>query len=107
MEKQLTAFLDSFLKMGVPGYDCIVYKNGQCLYRHQNGYASLEDKRPLTGKERYNVYSASKPLTCAAAMQLYEKKYFSLKDPLSEYMPEFAQMTVQTPTDCKKLQNRS
>lgn len=102
MEKQLTAFLDSFLKMGVPGYDCIVYKNGQCLYRHQNGYASLEDKRPLTGKERYNVYSASKPLTCAAAMQLYEKKYFSLKDPLSEYMPEFAQMTVQTPTGLQK-----
>ncbi len=104
MEKQLTAFLDSFLKMGVPGYDCTVYKNGRCIYRHQNGYASLEDKLPFTGRERYNVYSASKPLTCAAAMQLYEKKLFSLKDPLSEYMPEFAHMTVQTSSGLQKAE---
>ncbi len=102
MEKQLTEFLDSFLKMGVPGYDCIVYKNGKCIYRHQNGYADLEKKTPVSGKERYNVYSASKPLTCAAAMQLYEKKLFSLDDALAEYMPEFSHMTVHTPDGLQK-----
>lgn len=82
----LTERLDKFVELGVPANDCIVYYKGEEVYRYQNGYL---------GKERYNIYSCSKPITCAAALQLYEKGMFKLEDKLSDYMPEFKNMTVK------------
>lgn len=98
-------FLDSFLAMGVPGFDICVYKDGKCVLRYMGGYSDLENKVPINGKEKYNIYSCSKPITCVAAMQLWEKGLFSLEDKLSDYMPEFAQMTVKTESGIKKAEN--
>lgn len=95
MFTKLTEKLDSFLEMGVPFYDCIVMKNGKEAYRHSNGYTDANKTKEVTGKERYNIYSCSKLITCVSALQLWEKGLFSLDDKLSDYMPEFAQMTVR------------
>jgi len=96
---------DSFLQMGVPGFDLCVYKDGECVLRYMGGYSDLDNKIPISGKERYNIYSCSKPITCVAAMQLWEKGLFSLEDKLSDYMPEVAEMTVKTEDGIKKAQN--
>lgn len=90
------AFLDSLIEMGAPGYDCIAYLNGEQVFRHMNGYSDIESKTPVCGKEMYNIYSCSKPITCAAMLQLYEKGLFELEDELSKFIPEFGDMTVQT-----------
>lgn len=95
MFEKLTAFMDGFLEAGVPGYDCIVYKDGKEVYRHFNGYADLERKIPMTGKEFYNIYSCSKPITVVAALQLYEKGLYDLDDELAKYLPEFHTMYVK------------
>jgi len=97
-------FCDLFLKMGVPGFDLIVYKNGECVLRYMNGYSDLEHKIKMNGKERYNIYSCSKPITCTAALQLWEKGMFSLDEKLSDYMPEFEKMMVQTPNGLRKAE---
>ena len=93
MFEELTETLDGFIKnFGIPFYDCIVMKDGACVYRRSNGYT--EGKTAVTGKELYNIYSCSKLITCAAALQLYEKGLFKLDDELCRYMPEFENMTV-------------
>ena len=97
-------FCDSFLNAGLPGFDLIVYHKGECILRHTNGYSDLENKIPMNGKERYNIYSCSKGITCTAALQLYEKGLFSLEDKLSDYMPEFLEMTVKTESGIKKAE---
>lgn len=84
------------MAMGVPGYDCIVLQSGKCVYRHCGGFTDPERTVPVDGTERYNIYSASKLLTCTAAMQLWEQGAFSLDEELSRYMPEFSEMTVRT-----------
>ncbi len=89
-------FLSSFITMGIPGYDCIVMHHGKEVFRKMNGYSDLENKIPMNGKERYHIYSCSKVLTCAAALQLWEKGAYQLDDPLYLYMPEFEKMTVRT-----------
>ena len=99
------AFCDSFLTLGVPGFDLAVYRDGKCILRHINGYSDLENKIKMNGNERYNIYSCSKAITCVAAMQLWEKGSFRLEDKLSEYMPEFAEMTVKTEDGIKKAEN--
>lgn len=89
-------FCDALVAGGVPGLDIAVCQKGKPIFRYQSGYRDLENKIKMDGKERYNIYSCSKPITCVAAMQLWEKGMFSLEDDLAKYMPEFSQMTVKT-----------
>ncbi len=96
---------DSFLEMGVPGFDLAVYQSGSCVLRYTRGYSDLEHQVKMSGKERFNIYSCSKPITCTAALQLWEKGLFSLEDKLSDYMPEFAEMTVRTEEGIRKAEN--
>lgn len=105
MFEQLKKFCDSFLELGVPGFDLVIYKDGECILRYMNGYNDLENKVKTNGSERYNIYSCSKVITCTAALQLWEKGIFSLEDKLSDYMPEFKDMMVRTDEGIKKAEN--
>ncbi len=105
MFEQTKALCQHFLDMGVPCFDLIVYKDGECILRHMGGYADRENKTPMTGKEKYHIYSCSKLITCAAAMQLWEKGLFSLDDNVSDYLPAFADMTVKTEDGVRKAKN--
>lgn len=98
-------FCDSFLELGLPGFDLAVYQKGKCILRHINGYSDFENKTKIQGNEKYNIYSCSKVITCTAALQLWEKGLFSLEDKLSDYMPEFKEMTVKTDDGLKKAAN--
>lgn len=91
----LTTFLDGLPTIGIPGTDCIVLEGYQTIYRHCSGYSDREAQIPMQGDERFYLYSCTKPITCAAALSLYEKGMFLLTDPLSEYMPEFKDMTMR------------
>ena len=105
MFERTKAFCDSLLEIGLPGFDLAIYKDGECVLRYMNGYSDLEKKIKVNGNERYNIYSCSKVITCTAALQLYEKGMFSLEDRLSDYMPEFSEMTVKTEEGIKKAEN--
>lgn len=105
MFEKLKRYCDSFLELGLPGFDLVVYKDGECILRYMNGYSDLENKVRMSGNERYNIYSCSKVITCTAALQLFEKGLFSLEDKLSDYMPEFTEMTVRTDDGIKKAKN--
>ena len=96
MYQELKDLMDQFLSIGVPGFDAIMLKEGTCVFRHSGGYSDVEKQIPITGNERYNIYSCTKMITCTAALQLWEKGLFSLEDPLSDYLPEFKSMTVRS-----------
>ena len=91
--------------MGIPGFDLIVYKDGECVLRYMGGYADPDKKIPISGKEKYHIYSCSKLLTCVAAMQLWEKGMFSLEDKLGDYIPAYREMTVKTENGIQKAKN--
>lgn len=93
---ELAAYLDTLpSRGGWPGNDILVMFNGEPVFRHQTGFADLEAGKPMTGRERVNLYSCSKIATCVAALQLFEKGLFKLDDPLADYMPEYADMKVR------------
>lgn len=105
MFEKTKKFCDLFIEMGIPGFDLVVYKGGECVLRYMNGYSDLENKVKINGAERYNIYSCSKVITCTAALQLWEKGFFSLDDKLSDYMSEFTEMTIRTENGVKKAEN--
>lgn len=105
MLNETKKFCDYLLTLGVPGFDIMVCKDGETILRHMNGYSDVENKIKMSGKEKFNIYSCSKVITCTAALQLYEKGLYSLEDKLSDYIPEFAAMNVQTEKGLKKAEN--
>lgn len=78
----------------IPGADIIVALDGKPVYRYFTGYADREAGRKIDENTLYFLFSASKPITCASALRLVERGLLDLKAPLSEYMPEFAHLTV-------------
>jgi len=105
MFEKTKAFCDEYLDIGIPGFDLLLYKDGQEFFRYMNGYSDLENKIPINGSERRWIYSCSKPMTVTAAMQLWERGKFQLDDQLSDYLPAFKDMTVQTENGIVKAQN--
>ena len=105
MFEKTIKLLDSFIEMGVPGFDCIVLKDGEPIFRRTKGFSNLEAKVQMNGKERYNIYSCSKLITCIAALQLYEKGLLGLDDKLSDYIPEFENMQVTCDNGTQKARN--
>lgn len=94
MFERTKALCASFLDLGIPGFDLAVYHHGTCVLRHMDGFSDREKQIPVNGQERWYIYSCSKPITCTAALQLWEQGRFSLEDPLSRYLPEFGEMMV-------------
>lgn len=91
----LDQLLEQFHQRGIPGIDCIVYHRGKCVYRRYLGWRDEENKIPMDGNEQFFLYSTSKPITCAAGLQLVERGLLDLDAPLYRYMPEFEHMQVR------------
>jgi CubicO group peptidase (beta-lactamase class C family) len=92
---KLTAYLDSLEeKYGVPGYDLIITKGHETVYRHMGGHSDYDSRVPMNGNELYYIYSATKVITMVAAMQLIQAGKLVLDDPVSKYLPEFEHMQV-------------
>jgi CubicO group peptidase (beta-lactamase class C family) len=60
------------------------------------GMMDRENNKPMRKDAIFRIASMSKPITCLAAMILYEEGHFLLSDPVSMYIPEFADPLVLT-----------
>ena len=93
--ERLTDYLDSLSGLNVPGCDLAVYQNHEPIYRHQAGFRDPENTQPMRGDETYFLYSCSKVFTSCAAMQLIEQGKMRLDDPVGDYLPAYAHLTVK------------
>ena len=105
MEKNLTNYLDSLEKYGIPGCDCAVWHNHRPVFRHMAGYADSVGKKPVTADDTYWIYSVTKLFTCTAVMQLIEKGSIGLDDPVWEYLPGYRDLTVKNGSSVKRAEN--
>lgn len=97
--KDLKNFMDNITwKLGVSGIECIIWKDHHEIFRHAGGYSDIENRIPIEHGLLYNIYSATKIITCTAAMQLVESGRLLLNDPVYEYLPEFKDMKVKLGT---------
>ena len=104
--KKVSDLMDQILEKGIPGCDCAIFYRGEQVFRHAVGYADRELKLPMRPHQRYNFYSAGKVLTVTCAMKLIEDGKMALDDPIANYMPEFAEMTVKTPNGIVPAKNQ-
>jgi len=78
----------------VPGLSVLIYENGKETYFGAVGYSDIDNKTLLKRSDVGRYYSMTKPIIGVAMMMLYEQGKFELDDPLSKYLPEYANMMV-------------
>jgi CubicO group peptidase (beta-lactamase class C family) len=78
----------------LPGWLILVSRAGQIVHLGAYGYRDLESRAPVEWDTLFRIYSMTKPVTAVAAMMLYEEGAFELKDPVSRFIPAFADMRV-------------
>lgn len=93
--EKLTMYMDNLGDYPVPARDLTVWQNHQPLYRHMAGFSDADGLRPVSNKDIYLLYSASKVITCVGALRLVEKRLLSLEDKVSKYLPEYGDVTVK------------
>src|SRR5258708_6969174 len=71
-----------------------IQRHGRSVYFKAFGVRDVATKAPMTSDTIFRLYSMSKPITAAAAMTLVEEGKLSLADPLSKYIPAFADVKV-------------
>ncbi|MCK4741228.1 MAG: beta-lactamase family protein [Anaerolineales bacterium] len=75
----------------------LVARRGQVAYLEKFGYQDVESKIPMALDTIFRMYSMTKPVTSLAFMMLYEQGEFQLTDPLSKFIPNFADPRVIAP----------
>jgi CubicO group peptidase (beta-lactamase class C family) len=91
---KLDKFMSEMPQRGFPACELAVSKDGEIVYRSGFGYSDSAKTRPVSNKDIYWIFSATKVITCIAAMRLVEEGRIRLDDPVSKYIPEFAHMKV-------------
>jgi CubicO group peptidase (beta-lactamase class C family) len=78
----------------LPGWTIAVARRGRVVHLAHHGLADLEAGRPVADDTIWRIYSMTKPIASVAAMMLYERGALELTDPVSRYIPAFADMRV-------------
>lgn len=77
-----------------PGFSLVVSRGGKVAHLSAQGFADVEEQRPMETDTIVRIYSMSKPITSVALMQLYEQGRFQLTDPVSKFIPSWANLKV-------------
>lgn len=78
----------------LPGWLILVSRAGKIAYLDRYGQRDREAGQPVEVDTLFRIYSMTKPVTTVAAMMLYEQGAFELKDPVSRFIPAFAETRV-------------
>ncbi|HJQ19250.1 MAG TPA: serine hydrolase domain-containing protein [Gemmatimonadaceae bacterium] len=90
VDAQLHAWVDSGKVAGIVG---VVIRHGMMAYVTSAG--SLDSAgAPIAGDAVFRMYSMTKPIASTAVMQLVEAGKVRLSDPVSKYIPAFANTKV-------------
>ena len=89
---ELTDYLSKIDTNLIPDCEIAVYKDHECLYK--NSFSRPDYPKEEAKKDLYYLFSASKVITCTAALRLVEENKIGIDDPVSKYLPEFAELYV-------------
>ena len=78
----------------VPGLVAGVMRHGKVVYLQSLGWQDIEAGEPMQEASIFQIRSLSKAITSLAVMQLVEQGRIALDDPVSRFIPSFADMQV-------------
>ncbi len=76
------------------GVVTLMARGGKLVHAHVAGVQDIESGAPMERDSIFRIYSMSKPITGVALMMLYEEGKWRLNEPVSRYIPGFADLKV-------------
>lgn len=98
--RRLRSYLDGLAADGrAAGTVTLVMQRGKEVFSHASGMADREANRAMAMHTIFRIASQSKAITSVAAMILVEEGTLALNEPISRWLPAFANATVSVPAD--------
>jgi CubicO group peptidase (beta-lactamase class C family) len=88
------AFKREIDKGTIPGVTVMVARHGQIGWFEALGRQNPTQSAPMTRDSIFRIYSMTKPIVSIGIMQLVEDGFLLLNEPLTKYIPEFADTKV-------------
>ena len=82
----------------------VIARDGKVVYRESVGYADIENDVPMDEDVVFRIFSMTKAITTTAAMILIEEGKLRLTDPVSKFIPAFANMKVYVSGDGEEME---
>jgi CubicO group peptidase (beta-lactamase class C family) len=99
---RITGFFENEVTTGkLPGAVVLIQQHGLPVYLKSFGVRDVATKLPMTPDTLFAIHSMTKPITSLAAMMLIDDGKLALADPVSKYIPAFADMKVGVETRTK------
>ena len=96
----ISNMVDSAVEAGdLPGAATIVLRHGKLVHAHAAGRLDVERDTPVGMDSLFRIYSQTKPVAAVVLMSLFEECAFELNDPITRWLPEFANrlVAIETP----------
>ena len=78
----------------IAGIVTLVARKGKIVHLSAVGYQDVVQNISMKTDSLFRIFSMTKPIASTALMMLYQDGHFQLTDPLSRFIPEFANLRV-------------
>ncbi len=78
----------------LPGAYLMIGRHGKVAFSEGFGTQGPNQTTPMSEETIFRIFSMTKPVVSVTAMKLVEEGKLNVDDPVSKYIPEFANMTV-------------
>src|SRR5438132_394043 len=92
---KVTEFFKNEVATGkIAGANVLIQQHGKPVYHETFGVQDVVSKTPITDKTIFRLSSLTKAISAVVAMELVQDGKIKLDDPVSKYIPSFANMKV-------------
>ncbi|WP_409463556.1 serine hydrolase domain-containing protein [Amycolatopsis sp. GA6-003] len=91
IDRHFARYVDDGL---LPGFLAVVSRHGRIVHVAAHGARDVEAAAPVETDTIWRIFSMTKPVTSVAAMTFVEEGLIDLTDPISRWLPEFAEPRV-------------
>lgn len=93
--ERINQLMQRYIEQGkMAGMVTLVARHGKIAHLESHGYADIASQKPMTPDTIFRIFSMTKPITGAAVMACLEENWFNVVDPVSKYIPAFANVKV-------------
>jgi len=93
--QRLDDYMSSMVETGrVAGVSTLLMRHGRVAAMRTHGKPALDREAALSRDAVFRIYSMTKPIAAVAMMILFEEGRWTLDDPVTRFIPEFANLKV-------------
>jgi CubicO group peptidase (beta-lactamase class C family) len=93
--ERINAFIKGYLDRNeIAGAVTLVARKGKVVHFEAQGFRYKEENAPMQKDTIFSLMSMTKPIASTALMMLWEDGRFMLDDPISKWLPSYANKTV-------------